>query len=225
MNLDRLEKLIGKDNARYISSLNTCLIGVGGVGGYTLEGLVRLGVKKITIIDSDVIDSTNLNRQIISNSTNIGNLKVEEARKRALMINPSVQVATINVFLDKENVRDYINDNFDYVIDACDTLNTKIALIKYCYNSNIKIISSMGTAKKIDGTLLKISTLDKTKYCPLARKIRKELSILEQKYVKVVYSEEKPSSIKELGSVVYVPAIAGFLICNIIVKDTLKIGN
>lgn len=225
MNLDRLESLIGKENLNKLQNIKIAIVGIGGVGGYVLEGLVRSGVMNITLIDGDKIDSTNLNRQIISTSNNIGELKVNEAAKRVLQINPNVIVNKFSVFLTKENIQEIIDNDFDYVIDACDDVDVKIELIKFCYKNDIKIISSMGTAKKLDGTKFKIDTLNNTKYCPLAKKIRKSLSLDEQKYTTVVYSEEVQKDINVLGSISYVPAIAGLLICNAIINDIIKIEN
>ena len=225
MNLDRLESLIGKENLNKLQNIKIAIVGIGGVGGYVLEGLVRSGVMNITLIDGDKIDPTNLNRQIISTSNNIGELKVNEAAKRVLQINPNVIVNKFSIFLTKENIQDIIGNDFDYVVDACDDVDVKIELIKFCYRSDIKIISSMGTAKKLDGTKFKIDTLNNTKYCPLAKKIRKSLSLDEQKYTTVVYSEEVKKDINVLGSISYVPAIAGLLICNAIINDIIKIEN
>ena len=225
MNLDRLESLIGKENLNKLQNIKIAIVGIGGVGGYVLEGLVRSGVMNITLIDGDKIDPTNLNRQIISTSNNIGELKVNEAAKRVLQINPNVMVNKFSVFLTKENIQEIIDNDFDYVVDACDDVDAKIELIKFCYKNNIKIISSMGTAKKLDGTKFKIDTLNNTKYCPLAKKIRKSLSLDEQKYTTVVYSEEVQKDINVLGSISYVPAIAGLLICNAIINDIIKIEN
>jgi len=225
MNLDRLESLIGKENLNKLQNIKIAIVGIGGVGGYVLEGLVRSGVMNITLIDGDKIDPTNLNRQIISTSNNIGELKVNEAAKRVLQINPNVMVNKFSIFLTKENIQEIIDNDFDYVIDACDDVDTKIELIKFCYKNDIKIISSMGTAKKLDGTKFKIDTLNNTKYCPLAKKIRKSLSLDEQKYTTVVYSEEVQKDINVLGSISYVPAIAGLLICNAIINDIIKIEN
>ena len=225
MNLDRLESLIGKENLNKLQNIKITIVGIGGVGGYVLEGLVRSGVMNITLIDGDKIDPTNLNRQIISTSNNIGELKVNEAAKRVIQINPNVIVNKFSIFLTKENIQEIIDNDFDYVIDACDDVDVKIELIKFCYKNNIKIISSMGTAKKLDGTKFKIDTLNNTKYCPLAKKIRKSLSLDEQKYTTVVYSEEVQKDINVLGSISYVPAIAGLLICNAIINDIIKIEN
>ncbi len=225
MNLDRLESLIGKENLNKLQNIKIAIVGIGGVGGYVLEGLVRSGVMNITLIDGDKIDPTNLNRQIISTSNNIGELKVNEAAKRVIQINPNVIVNKFSIFLTKENIQEIIDNDFDYVIDACDDVDVKIELIKFCYKNNIKIISSMGTAKKLDGTKFKIDTLNNTKYCPLAKKIRKSLSLDEQKYTTVVYSEEVQKDINVLGSISYVPAIAGLLICNAIINDIIKIEN
>lgn len=222
MNLERLEALIGKTKLDQIKNLNILIVGIGGVGGYTLESLVRSGVENITIIDKDIITDTNLNRQILTDTTNIGKIKVEEAVKRIKKINKSIKVTGICDFLTEKNIAKYVKD-FDYIIDTCDTVSTKVALIKYANKNNIKIISCMGTAKKIDGTLLKVSTLDKTKYCPLARKIRHELTRSEQEKTKVIYSEETALKCNELGSTSYVPGIAGLLITGELIKDIINL--
>ena len=129
MNLDRLESLIGKENLNKLQNIKIAIVGIGGVGGYVLEGLVRSGVMNITLIDGDKIDSTNLNRQIISTSNNIGELKVNEAAKRVLQINPDVIVNKFSIFLTKENIQDIIDNDFDYVIDACDDVDVTLLML------------------------------------------------------------------------------------------------
>ena len=217
MNLERLKNLIGEENLYKIVNLNILIVGIGGVGGYTFESLVRSGVSNITIIDYDTIEETNLNRQILTDTMNIGNLKVDEARKRALKINPSINLKTANIFLDKTNINDLNIKEFDYVIDACDTVDTKVLLINESLNNNIKIISSMGTAKKMNAEKLNITTLNKTSYDPLAKKLRKSISKDRQKNIIVISSTEEPKNIKTLGSNSFVPAIAGLLITNYII--------
>ena len=154
---DRLIALVGRENLEKIKQKRVLIIGIGGVGGYALEALVRSGINNITIIDYDKIEKSNLNRQIITNQNNIGNFKVEEARKRCLSINPNLNIQALNKKLDENNLKDIL-DGFDYVIDACDTINVKFLLMKYKKDYGYELISSMGTAKKVDPTKLNITT-------------------------------------------------------------------
>ncbi len=221
MNLERLEALIGEDILK-VKNLNILIVGIGGVGGYVFESLVRMGVEHITIIDSDKIEESNLNRQIISNQSNIGEVKVKEAKKRAISINPSICVNDLCMFLDSSNI-DLVNYNeYDYVIDCCDTVDTKVLIINECLKENVKIVSSMGTAKKMDASKLLITSLDKTSYDPLAKKLRHLVDKKLQKKVTVVSSTEEVKEISVLGSNSYVPAVAGLLITNYIINDVLS---
>ncbi len=221
---DRLIPLIGEENLKKIKNTNILLIGIGGVGGFTLEALVRSGFQNITIIDGDTIDESNLNRQIITNNKNIGNLKGEEASKRYLSINCNLNLKILNIFLTKENFSKYINEKYDYIIDACDSLNIKVELIKYAQKNSIKIITALGTGKKVNPQYLEITTLDKTKNDPLARKIRnlvrKENLNLK---VPVVFSNESPLNTKNtIGSCIFVPAVAGIYLANYVFLDIIK---
>ncbi len=222
MNLNRLELLIGKENVERIKKLNILLVGIGGVGGYTFESLVRCGLENITIIDYDKVDETNLNRQILTNLNNIGEFKTDVAELRALSINSNIKVNKITNFLDSSNIDTIDFNNFDYVVDACDSIDTKVLLINKCIYNKVKIISSMGTAKKMDASKLEITSLDKTSYDPLAKILRKKIDKKIQRKVIVVSSTEKPMDIKELGSNSYVPAVAGLFITNYIVNDISK---
>lgn len=222
MNLERFEALVGKDNLEKIKNLNILIVGIGGVGGYTFESLVRSGIQNITIVDFDTIDSSNLNRQIITDTSNIGNAKVLEAKKRALSINENINVITKNLFLDENTIKEFNLKKYDYVIDACDSVSTKILLINECINKGIKIISSMGTAKKMDATKLKITTLDKTSYDKLAKKLRGMIDKKIQKKTTVISSTEEVKNIEVLGSNSYVPAVAGLLITNYIINDVIS---
>lgn len=219
MNLERLESLVGLDVLKKIKNLNILIVGVGGVGGYTLESLVRCGVENITIIDYDRVDSSNLNRQIISNLNNIGQLKVDVARKRYTNINDKLNLKTMSIFLDKDNINSINICQFDYVVDACDSVLTKALLMGVCVSKNIKIISSMGTAKKMDATKLSITTLDKTNYDKLAKKLRSVVPKNIQRKIKVVSSTEQVKDINVLGSNSFVPATSGLLITNYIIND------
>lgn len=222
MNLERFESLVGVDVLEGIKNLNILIVGIGGVGGYTLESLVRCGVENITIIDYDRVESSNLNRQIISNLSNIGELKVDVARKRYTNINDKLNLKTMSVFLDKDNIDSINICQFDYVVDACDSVQTKALLMEECVKKNIKIISSMGTAKKMDATKLSITTLDKTNYDKLAKKLRSVVDKKLQRKIKVVSSTEQVKDIKVLGSNSFVPATSGLLITNYIINDVAK---
>lgn len=220
---DRLITLIGKENYEIIKSKKILLIGVGGVGTYSLEALVRNGFSDITIVDFDKIDITNLNRQLITNMNNIGCYKVLEAKKRYESINPNVNITTVIKELDEENIKELLDNNFDYVIDACDSLDVKFSLIKNSLHYNYKLISSMGTAKKLDPTKLKITTLDKTVNDPIARILRNKVRKAHiNKKIHVVSSEEVAKDIKPLGSINLVPSVAGLLCVSYIVNDILK---
>ena len=221
---ERIINLIGKDSFHKLQNKKVLIVGCGGVGGYAFETLVRSGILNIDIIDFDKIDITNLNRQIITNQNNVENLKVKESKKRALLINPNINVNTYPIFLNKDNINEILSNNYDYIIDACDSIDTKIELIKQSIEKNIKLISSMGTAKKIDPTKLSITTLDKTNYDPLAKVMRKKVKDLKLniKKIKVVSSTEQPIECDSLGSLMMVPATAGILCAKYIIEDIIN---
>lgn len=218
---ERIINLIGKEKFNKIQNKKVLIVGIGGVGGYALETLVRSGINNIDIIDFDKIDITNLNRQIITNQLNINKLKVEEAKSRCLSINPNININTYTIFLDKDNINNILSNNYDYIIDACDSVDTKLELIKESVNNNFKLISCMGTAKKIDPTKLSITTLDKTNYDPLAKVMRKKVKDLKinPKKIKVVSSTEQPIECKTLGSLMMVPAVSGILCAKYVIED------
>ena len=222
MNLERFASLVKVDKLNIIKNLNILIVGIGGVGGYTLESLVRSGVENITIIDFDKIDSSNLNRQIITNSYNIGRYKTDEAIKRYKEINPNLNITALNIFLNEESLNSIDLSKYNYVVDACDTVKTKELLINECIKNKIKIISCMGTAKKLDASKLKITTLDKTSYDPLAKILRHNINKNYHKKIKVVSSTEMPIKTSLLGSCSYVPAIAGLLITNYIIFNIIN---
>ncbi len=223
MNLSRLESLLGNKNIDKIKNLKILILGLGGVGGYIVEALVRCGVNNITIVDGDTIKPSNINRQIIATSKNNNKYKTKEWKKRIKLINKDAVVNIINTHITEDNIEILFSDNYDYIIDACDSSKVKIKLVKECYNRKIKLVSSMGTANKIDATKLTISTLDKTTTDPLARKIRQNIKNKEiMKNVTVVFSTEKAINNAMLGSIVFVPAIAGLLIANYIILDVCE---
>ena len=221
---DRLIPLIGEENLEKIKNMKILLVGIGGVGGFALECLVRTGFSDITIIDGDTIDESNLNRQIITSEDNIGKFKGEEAINRALSINSNINIKSITTFLSRDNFSECINEYYDYIIDACDDLNTKVELIKYANNHNSKIICALGTAKKLHPKYLEITSLDKTENDPLARKLRQQLR--KEKIdlnIPVVFSKETPIDTKNvLGSCIFVPAVAGIYLANYIFLDIIK---
>ena len=188
---DRLELLIGKENIEKISKINVLIVGIGGVGGTALEALVRSGVKNITIIDKDVFSESNLNRQILSTRYSIGLYKVDVGIDRCKSINPDINIKGLKINLDENNVNQL--ENFDYVIDACDDINAKLALMEYSSRNNIKLISSMGTGKRLNPSNVIITRLDKTSNDPLAKKMRYEARKRGLKLnVPVVCSKEEP---------------------------------
>lgn len=224
---ERLERIIGKDNLDKIKNNTIAVIGVGGVGGYAIETLVRNGIENIIIVDKDVVDITNKNRQIIATDNTINKSKVDVFEERILSINKDCNIIKLNLFLNEDNKKELFKYDIDYLIDACDTVQTKIMLIRECLNRNIKIISSMGTGNKLDPTKLEITTLKKTSYDPLAKVIRHEinkLNITEDIIVLSSKEETIKTGIRTPGSYSVVPNTAGILIADYIIKDIIKQG-
>lgn len=219
---ERLITLIGEDNVNKLKKANVLIVGLGGVGGYALETLVRSGIYNLTIVDGDIVELSNLNRQIISKRNVIGRPKVLVAQARTLEINPDVNLKVINQFISEDNFSLLNIDSFDYVIDACDDLNLKMLLIKNA--EKYKLISSMGTANKMDITRFKITTIDKTSYDPLAKIIRKKIK--EEKIrtkFKVVSSDEKVmKNGTKLGTIAYMPAVSGLLCASYVINDIIN---
>lgn len=222
----RTEILIGTENLEKLKQCKVAIFGIGGVGSYVAEGLVRAGVYKFILIDNDKIDITNINRQIHATHKTIGKYKVEEMKKRMQEINPNAEIKIIKEFVTENNIEEILNEKIDYIIDAIDTVKSKLEIIKKAKQKNIPIISSMGTANKLDPTKLEITDIYKTSICPLAKVIRKKLRQLEINDLKIVYSTEKPLQIAEqksnLGSISYVPSVAGLIIASEVVKDIIE---
>jgi len=221
---DRIIKLIGEENLNKIMSTKILLVGVGGVGSFAFETLIRSGFQNITIIDKDIVEESNINRQLVANLTTIGISKVDVALNNAKNINKNIKIKVYNEFLDENNINT-LDKDFNYIIDACDTLNTKLELIKFAENNNIKIITSMGVGNRIDASLIKISRLDKTSNDPLAKKLRKLVkdNNLNIK-IPVVCSTELPYKKGEVNSMITSPSIAGILMVNYIINDILKLS-
>lgn len=224
--LSRTENLIGKENLDKLRNSNVAIVGIGGVGSFCAEALARTGINDITLIDMDIIDITNINRQLIADTSTIGRLKTDVMKERILKINPNANVITFPILLDESNISSVITTNFDYVIDCIDTVNSKIALIEYCYKMNIKIISALGTGNKIDPTKFEITDISKTSVCPLARAIRKKLKSKNIEHLDVIYSKEEPIKTENSitpASISFVPSVAGLLIASKVVENlTLK---
>ncbi len=221
-------RLIFGDKMKKIESSHVLVVGLGGVGSYVVEGLVRSGVSELSICDYDTIDVTNLNRQLHTHSQNIGKSKARELEKRIKLINPNIKVNVIEVLLDKDNVDEILSSEYDYVCDAIDMVTSKLILIKKCYDLGIPIISSMGTGNKLDPTQFEITDVFKTSVCPLAKVMRKELKVLGVDKLKVLYSKEpslkcfvEKEGKKSPSSVSFVPSVAGLIISGEIIKDLI----
>ncbi len=220
---DRVIKLIGEDELKKIQSKTVCIVGLGGVGGYALECLVRSGIQSFILVDYDRIDVSNLNRQIITNQNNIGSFKTDEAENRIMAINPNCNVIKLNIKLDENNINELFQYKFDYLVDACDTILVKELLIKRCLEENIDIISSMGTGNKINPLELKIIDIRKTSYDPIAKRIRKYLreEHINRKVMVVCSLEQGDSFEGSIPSMMFVPATSGILCANYVIRDII----
>ncbi len=221
--LTRQETLIGRDNIDKIKNTNIIVFGVGGVGGFAIEALVRAGVKNITIVDNDVVNITNLNRQIIALNSTVGKCKVDVMGDRIKDINPSCIVTKYNLYYEPGcNIIDL--KKYDYIVDCIDSLKSKVDIIKKAYDNNIKIISCMGMGNKLKPLMIEVTDIYKTSYCPLARRIRVELKKLGIKKLKVCYSKEEPLKNNEgvPSSISFVPATAGLIIAGEVINDIIK---
>lgn len=219
----RTAQLLGNENVEKLFDKHVIVFGVGGVGGYVVEALVRSGVGNISIVDNDVVNESNINRQIIAFHSTIGMQKVEVLKNRILDINPDCQVFVHNQFFLPENSNDFDFSIYDYVVDAVDTVTAKIEIIKKAKESNVPVISSMGTGNKLNPVGFKVSDISKTKVCPLARVMRNELKKRGISKVKCVYSEENPViQTKTPASVAFVPPVAGLLIASEVIEDLIK---
>lgn len=218
---DRIENLLGKDVFSKFQGKRILIVGIGGVGGIVLEALVRSGFDNITIIDKDVFEISNNNRQLMCNIKSINKKKVVVAKKKMKNINPKCKINALFMFLDKDNIQKL--GDFDYIVDTCDTIDTKLELYKYAEKNSIKIISSMGMGKRVDLSKIKIGRLDKTLNDPLAKKIRflcKQSGINPK--IPVVTSSELPKKTKNITSMFTVTNTAGILIADYIIKDIIK---
>ena len=244
----RTELLLGKEAMDKLAGSRVAVFGIGGVGGYVCEALVRSGVGEFDLIDDDKVCLTNLNRQIIATRKTVGKYKTEVMRDRILEINPEAKVHIHKCFFLPENADEFDFEKYDYVVDAVDTVTAKIALVMKAKELNVPIISSMGAGNKLDPSQFKVADIYKTKVCPLAKVMRRELKKRRVKKLKVVYSEEKPTRpINDManscrtncicppgakhkcterrdipGSTAFVPSVAGLIIAGEVVKDLCK---
>ncbi len=216
-----------------LQTAHVAVFGLGGVGGHVVEALARSGIGHFSLFDSDVVAESNLNRQIIATYSTIGMNKTEAMRDRILSINPDAKVKLYPVFYLPENADNFPLSDYNYVIDAIDTVSAKIELAVRCENQKIPLISSMGTGNKLNPAELKVADIYETSVCPLARVMRRELKNRGVKKLKVVYSEEKPitplfaensSGVKQSpGSTSFVPSVAGLIIASEVIKDLCNI--
>lgn len=222
---DRTISLIGNDNYLKLKNSNILIIGLGGVGGYALEAFVRSGIEKITIVDYDKIDMTNLNRQIISTCDNLGNYKTDEWKKRILSINSNVNVKIINEKIGENNINILFEEQYDFIIDACDTMIVKKLLIKYSYEKNINLITVCGMGRKLDPKKVEVIPLSKTSYDPIAKVLRKYVKDERiNSKVMCICSKEQPININKdvIASMMIVPCTAGILAADYVIKNIIN---
>lgn len=231
----RTELLIGAEALKKINNSKVAIFGIGGVGSFVVEGLSRAGIGSFILIDNDNISITNLNRQLIALHSTIGENKAEAAKRRILDINPDANVEIVNEFFTPSST-DFFDSSINYIVDAIDTITSKIELVDRANKHNIPIISSMGTGNKMDPTKFEISDIYKTSMCPVAKILRKELKKRKIERLKVVYSKEEPiknyvvneteykgaTNNKVPGSISFVPSVAGLIIAGEVIKDLIK---
>ncbi len=201
----------------------------GGVGSYTVEALARSGIGNITLVDNDIVDITNINRQLIADITTIGKNKVDVSKERLLKINPNIKVTTYKLFYDEGKNEEIFSTHYDYIVDAIDSIAAKIGLIKTSNLKKIPIISCMGTGNKLDPTKFEVTDISKTSVCPLAKVIRKQLKKNGIEHLKVIYSKENPkrfdndNNTKVPSSISFVPSVAGLILAGEVIKDLLQL--
>ena len=227
----RLELLIGADALTKLADSSVAVFGVGGVGGYAVEALVRGGIGKLTLIDPDVICPTNINRQIHALEKSIGQVKVEAVARRCREVNPHVEVVTHHYAYQHDNSEQLLAPRYDYVLDCIDTITDKLHLLQSCYQCSLKVISSMGAANKLDPTKIEVADISATKKCRLARMIRKELRQRGiDSGIRVVYSTEefRPLSGTDaaerkptLGSSSYLPPLFGLTMAGVVIQELI----
>ena len=225
----RTEMLLGKDAVSKLAASKVAVFGIGGVGGFACEGLARAGIGALELIDSDKVDSTNINRQIIALSTTVGMSKAGLMKDRVLQINPSIEVTAREVYFGPDNCDEFDFAGYDYVVDAIDSVRSKIELIARAKASGTPVISAMGAGNKLDPTAFRVADIYETSVCPLAKVIRKECRSRGIDSLKVVYSTEQPVeaerpnglSERTPGSVSFVPSVMGLIMAGEVIKDLI----
>ena len=232
--LARTEKLIGEEGVRILEGSRVAVFGIGGVGGFAVEGLARSGVGALDLIDSDRVSLTNVNRQIIATLDTLDSFKTEAARDRIMSINPDCRVTVHNVFFLPENEDEFDFSKYDYVVDAIDTVSGKMAIIEKAKAAGVPVISAMGAGNKMDPTAFEVADIYETSVCPLAKVIRKECRKRGIDSLKVVYSREEAMEPGEVeneelkgkrtapGSISFVPSVCGLIIAGEVIKDLIK---
>lgn len=234
----RTKLLINSEGIEKLKKSKVAIFGIGGVGSYVVEGLVRCGIGSFKLIDNDKVDITNLNRQLMATHKTIGRFKVDVMKERILEINPEAKVEIYKEFFMKNSNTNIISNDLDYVFDCIDTITAKIEIVSQCKNLNIPVISAMGTGNKLDPSKFEITDIYKTSICPLAKIMRKELKRRNIDSLKVIYSKEEPIKTqsntieieeniqtrkKTPGSISFVPSVAGLMIAGEAIKDLIKI--
>lgn len=224
MQFQRTEILIGEQNLTKLNNAKVIVFGIGGVGSYVVEALVRAGIGEISIVDFDIVDITNINRQIIALNSTIGKKKVDVMKERILDINPTIKVHTYDAFISPDTINKFDFSTYDYVVDAIDNVTGKLLIIEKCKEHNTNIICSLGTANKLDPSKLLISDISKTHTCPLAKVIRLELRKREIKHLDVLFSTEVPikSDSNVLGSISFIPSSAGLMIASKVINTIIN---
>ncbi len=230
----RTEILLGEDGFKRVCAARVAVFGIGGVGGHASDALVRSGIGAIDLFDSDTVDITNINRQLVATDRTVGAVKVEAAREHLLSVNPSCDIRAHRLFYSEENADSVDLSSYDYVIDAIDSVKSKVLLIKNASLAGTPIISAMGAGNKLDPTAFRVSDISKTSVCPLARIMRRELRAVGVTHLKVVYSEEPPVSAVVTGgektrhapaSIAFVPSVMGLILAGEVIKDIAGIEH
>ena len=225
---ERTEMLLGVAGVEKLKNSKVIVFGVGGVGGHAVEALARAGVGHIALVDSDEVSVSNINRQIIATHKSVGRKKVEVSKERILEINPDATVEEFDIFFENDTKSKIEFTKYQYIVDAIDSVQSKILLIECAHNAGVPIISSMGTGNKIDPTKFQVSDISKTEVCPLARAVRVRLRKIGINHLKVVYSKELPAAPVSDGervvpaSVSFVPGVAGMIMAGEVIKDLIK---
>ena len=222
----RTELLIGKEGIEKLQNSKVAVFGIGGVGSFAVEALVRAGIGHLVLVDYDKYDITNINRQLEAKHSTIGKYKIDVMKQRILDINPNIKLETYKPDEIKAGEANLVDASFTYIVDAIDTMSNKLNLIEKAKSENVKIITATGAGNKLDATKFEVADIYKTSVCPVCKILRKELKKRNIKNLKVVYSKEEPiktaAEEKTLGSISYVPSVAGLILAGEVIKDIIK---